>query len=82
MNKEQQCRTSKKDGKLLHNIFFKKEAFAVAGRPHGYCVCLLLSPCRMEGTILSTNQRTACVAQICLHPFRRWKRALFCRIAD
>ena len=26
---------------------------------HGYCVCLLSSPCRTKVTILSTNQRTA-----------------------
>ena len=33
--------------------------------------CLLLSPCRTEATILSTNQRTACVARTCWPPFRR-----------
>ena len=37
--------------------------------PRGYCVCLL-SLCRTEGTILTTSQRTACVAQTCRDPFR------------
>ena len=36
--------------------------------PHGYCVFLLLSPCR-TGVILSTNQRMAGVARTCRHPF-------------
>ena len=64
MNKEQQCRTSKKYGKLLRDIFFHKQSFSRCPEiPCGYCVCLLLSPCRTEGTILSTTQRTACVAQ-------------------
>jgi hypothetical protein len=27
--------------------------------PCGHCVCLFLSPCHTEGSILSTNQRTA-----------------------
>ena len=31
--------------------------------PRGYCVCLLLSPWCTEVPILSTNQRTACVAR-------------------
>ena len=30
MNKEKQCRTSKKDGKLLRNIFFNKLSFVEA----------------------------------------------------
>ena len=63
MNKEQQRRTSKKDGKLLRNISFNKGSFRRCSEiPWGYCVCLLLSSCHTEGTILPTNQRTACVA--------------------
>ena len=65
MNKEQQCRTSKKNGKLLRDIFFNKQI------PGGFCVCLLLSPCRTEVTILSTNQLTTREAQTCRDPFRR-----------
>ena len=71
MNIEQQCRTSKKDGKLLCDIFFRKLSFCRPERPRGYCVCLLLSPCRTGVTVLSTNQRTAYVARTCRHPFRR-----------
>ena len=56
---------SKKDGKLLHNIFFNKQSFRRSEIPCGYCVCLLLSPCRTEVQILSINQRTTCVAQTC-----------------
>ena len=63
MNKEQQCRTSKKDVKLLRDIFFNKQSFRRCPEiPCVYCVCLLLSPCRTEVAILSTNQQTACVA--------------------
>ena len=47
------------------------EVFAVVQKiPCGYCVCLLLSLCCPEETILSTSQRTACVGRICWHPFR------------
>ena len=57
MNKEQQCRTSNKDGKPLGNIFFNKEAFAVVQKYLAivYCVGLLLSNCHKEGTIQSTG---------------------------
>ena len=71
MNKGQQCRTFKKDSKLLHNIFFHKQSFRRCPEiPCRYRVCLLLSPCPMEGTTLSTNQWTSCVAQTCRDPFR------------
>ena len=73
MNKGQQRRMSMKDGKLLHKIFFNKQTFHRCPEiPCGYCVYLLLSPCCTEVPILSTNQRTACVAQTCRRcPFRR-----------
>ena len=64
INKDQQCRTSKKDGKLLHIVFFNKQSFPRCPEtPRDYCVCLLLSPCRTEVPILSTNQCTVCVAR-------------------
>ena len=84
MNKEQQCKTSKKDGKVFRNIFFNKLSFRRCPEiPCGYCVCLLTNtvslylltnPCRTEVMILSTNQRTT-IGSVCtfadwtdLHP--------------
>ena len=58
---------------MLNNFFNNKLSFHRCPEiPCGYCVCLILFPCRMEGAILSTNQRTACVARTCWHPFRRF----------
>ena len=60
---------SKKDGELLHN--FNNQSFLRCPEtPRGYCVCLLLSPCRMEVPTLLTNQWTAFVAPTCRYPFR------------
>ena len=48
-----------------HDFFFSKQRFhRYPENPCGYSVCLfvcVLSPCRTEVTILSTNQWTACV---------------------
>ena len=72
MNKEEQCRTSEKNGKLLHDIFFNKLSLRSCPEiPRGSCVCLLLSPSCTEVTILSTYQRMVCVARTYRHPFRR-----------
>ena len=55
------------------NNFFNKRSFRklLYRNTMRYCVYLLESPCRTELTVLSTNQRTACVAQTCQHPFTR-----------
>ena len=70
LNKEQQMRTFKKDGKPLHALSSMNRAPAFDQKYLGYCVCLSSSPCRMEVTILLTNQRTVCVAPPFWHPFR------------
>ena len=69
MNKYQLCRTSKKDGKLLRDIFFNKWSFR---RFNPRIMCLFVNiPLSHGSAILSTNQRSACVAWTCRHPFRR-----------
>ena len=70
MNKGQQRRMSKKDGKLLHNIFFNKLSFRRCPElPCWYgCVCffiILLS----HGSHDSVDQWMACEAWTCWHPF-------------
>ena len=55
---------------MCHIFFHKRSFWSCPEILCGYCVCLLLSPCRTEGMILSTNQQTACVAQTCRDPFR------------
>ena len=61
---EPQCRTS--------DFSSINEAFAVVQKYlTGTALFFSLYPFRTELTILSTSQRTACVARICRHPFRR-----------
>ena len=54
MNKEQQCMMSKKEVKLLRDIFLIKLSYCRFPEiPRGYCVCLLLSPCRTDSLCVS-----------------------------
>ena len=71
MNKEQQRGRPRRTENFCTTFSSINKAFSVQKYPAThYCVCLILSPWSTEVPILSTNQRTACVAQTCRYPFR------------